>query len=996
MKILIVLFFILGIIGLSFVNSEAFASTLIHTLTEPDPATDRKFGGDVDTDGKYVLIGAHHSYKIQVGKVYLYDAASGNLLHTFTSPITTPDCNSIACEDFFGIAVAIDGNNILIGAPEDGDSNGQGGGSVYQYDATTYNLIRKIADPIPQVYDNFGNSVAIDGNNIIIGEGYGSTIHLSEQAYIFDATTGEHLHTLVDPSPQVGSQFGYSVTIDGDIAVVGSWGDSFGTTNEAGSVFVYSVSTGNFIKTINNPEPKDFDYYGFDVAIDGTNLVVGSWLDEDDTGTNNGKVYFHNASSGSQVHSFTSPGNDSDESFGESVSTSNDQVLIGSPGERVIKGNPAQPACEGKAYLHDFSTGNLLETFDNPSLTCDYFGTDVAISSNYIVIGAEDWGVTDIGAAYIYDRYPGEFLYEGSISVDTPHNGVMPLQDIAVEIDPVGASKFTIRPDENGAFSFVLPDGITMAAFGFTLKDSTPKFFVSGDTTEGMAATIVTGAINADANPTLNFVLGQGKLKLNGALQSITSTNLFIPSQFSDLSIIYAHSFDYVNWSEANLPTTITGLEVQGRIVNSGCDYFSSSIVFLCAETIDFENAKHPWYNVWILGHEFGHFIEYKSLIGGKDNLQALSGTDSNHQGYNNTDSIDSVSEGWGTFLGLVMREKIYSKPPTQPASLGFGFTNFEKSVLAPGVKTGTSGSNCGFSHFNTNEEFAVSTILWDLYDNNQENSSDTGTKTIAQIWSVLNSTSLSTIDSMYGLLDAAGYDINGLFQDSYIYVDANNNCTWDFPEVFGTSQWEVHNPPPQNKKITYASARSSSPPVDFRNLVAIQILHNTTNEPLDDVDITPSLQFDSPNQFLDTEFDAFTQKSPYVFNSVLGDPGQIHLEFEKDGVTAFTDITFVEFWNAYSVSPILTQGVLFTKTVKLDLGSVSPPSCAPPVSGDWIVNQDCIVFLDVSAPANVIVQNNSLLTISGGSTVNVDFENFSLMVNSNSGVLIKSGAQIT
>ncbi len=70
--------------------------------------------------------------------------------------------------------------------------------------------------------------------------------------------------------------------------------------------------------------------------------------------------------------------------------------------------------------------------------------------------------------------------------------------------------------------------------------------------------------------------------------------------------------------------------------------------------------------------------------------------------------------------------------------------------------------------------------------------------------------------------------------------------------------------------------------------------------------------------------------------------------------------------------------------------------SCTVPTSGDWIITTDCTTSSDVIVLGNVLVQNNSLLIITDGTTLNIDFANNNLTVESGSGVLIKSGGTIT
>ena len=96
-------------------------------------------------------------------------------------------------------------------------------------------------------YDYFGYSVATDGNYAVVGAPYegdaGGTY--SGKAYIFDATTGSLLHTLHNPNAygtSANDQFGYSVSVDGNYAIIGvPYEDDAGGTN-SGKAYVYQLS----------------------------------------------------------------------------------------------------------------------------------------------------------------------------------------------------------------------------------------------------------------------------------------------------------------------------------------------------------------------------------------------------------------------------------------------------------------------------------------------------------------------------------------------------------------------------------------------------------------------------------------------------------------------------------------------------------------------------------------------------------------------------------
>jgi len=75
-------------------------------------------------------------------------------------------------------------------------------------------------------------------------------------------------------------------------------------------------------------------------------------------------------------------------------------------------------------------------------------------------------------------------------------------------------------------------------------------------------------------------------------------------------------------------------------------------------------------------------------------------------------------------------------------------------------------------------------------------------------------------------------------------------------------------------------------------------------------------------------------------------------------------------------------------------------PFCSPPISGDWIITASCIISSSPSNPTinngDLVVQNNSVLTIASGVSLDIDFTLHNLTVASGSGILIKSGGAIT
>jgi len=243
--------------------------------------------------------------------------------------------------------------------------------------------------PLP-AYDYFGSSVSIYGDKVLIGAERDGT-----SAYLFDATTGALLQTFDNPTS--GGYFGSSVSIYGDKVLIGAHWDSTGAT-KTGSAYLFDVTTGGLLQTINNPTPAQGDLFGRSVSIYGDKALIGAA--QDDTVVNTGGfAYLYDTITGALLQTFINPTQMSGDHFSSSVSIYGDKVLIGADGDDTGAANA------GSAYLYDATTGALLQTFNNPTpVEYEEFGDSVSIYGDKVLIGAQydTTGATDAGSAYLY------------------------------------------------------------------------------------------------------------------------------------------------------------------------------------------------------------------------------------------------------------------------------------------------------------------------------------------------------------------------------------------------------------------------------------------------------------------------------------------------------------------------------------------------------------------------------------------------------------------
>jgi hypothetical protein len=386
------------------------------TLNNPTPATGDWFGRAVAVDGTRVVIAAalDNTGASDAGSAYVYDLSSG----TPALPVATLNNPSPAVNDQFGGSLTISGTRVVVGAYLD-DTGATDAGSAYVYDVSSGTPTVPVVllnNPGLLAGDNFGNSVAVSGNLMVVGASYLDMTGAAAvgAAYVYDLSSGTPsvpVFTLNNPSPAVSDRFGSSVAISGTRVVVGAYLDDTGAAN-AGSAYVYDLNSGTPtvpVTTLSNPGPAAGDHFGYSVAISGTRVIVGAYFDDTDA-TNSGSAYAYDLSSGTPdvpVTTLNNPSPVAEDYFGGSVAISGMRVVVGAQGDNTNAGDA------GSAYVYDLSSGTPtmpVATLNNPSPAGnDYFGWSVAISGIRVVVGAvyDDAGATDAGSVYVYDLSSG-------------------------------------------------------------------------------------------------------------------------------------------------------------------------------------------------------------------------------------------------------------------------------------------------------------------------------------------------------------------------------------------------------------------------------------------------------------------------------------------------------------------------------------------------------------------------------------------------------------
>ena len=285
--------------------------TQVAKLTAGDGAAMDRFARALSFDGDTVVIGAYGDDSLS-GSAYVFSRVTAGDLASGWRQVAKLTADDRAASDQFSVSVSIDGDTVVIGAHYD-DDKGDKSGSAYVYTrdtagdlASNWTQIAKLTADDGAVNDNFGYSVSIDGDTMVVGAHYdddkGSN---SGSAYVFTRTTAGDLASgwtqhakLTADDGAADDWFGRSVSIDGDTMVIGATQDDDKESN-SGSAYVFMrVTAGDLasgwtqVAKLTAADGVAGDEFGNSVMIDGDTVVIGAYQDDDDVkGDNSGSAY---------------------------------------------------------------------------------------------------------------------------------------------------------------------------------------------------------------------------------------------------------------------------------------------------------------------------------------------------------------------------------------------------------------------------------------------------------------------------------------------------------------------------------------------------------------------------------------------------------------------------------------------------------------------------------------------------------------------------------
>jgi FG-GAP repeat len=318
--------------------------------------TGEHFGDSVATDGRLLLLGTNQ------GAAVLIDPSSQQFLAKFT-----------LSDRRFEPSVAIDGTAAVVG-------NRSSGAFVYDF-SNLSNIVTKPLVPQDGPHGLFGLSVDISGDTIIVGaNGDDYAGSFTGSAFLFDRATGLQFSKLVANDGKSGDNFGISVAVSGNRAVVGSVRATNDQGHDHGGVYLFETSrtfVGNRQIVEYNASPisqSDRPSFGYNVDISGDSILA---LETFGTNLGPARSFLWSVAE----NPFVLPGYSATRVFRDGLSIDGEYAAVGD-----YESN--------RVYLYN-TQRELLSVISPPDASDSLFGLSVAIGGDYLVVGSTR-------AAYLY------------------------------------------------------------------------------------------------------------------------------------------------------------------------------------------------------------------------------------------------------------------------------------------------------------------------------------------------------------------------------------------------------------------------------------------------------------------------------------------------------------------------------------------------------------------------------------------------------------------
>jgi hypothetical protein len=305
------------------------------------------------------------------------------------------------------------------------------------------------------VSDEFGFSVAVSGNTAVVGaiqKTVGGNA-LQGAAYLFTWSGGRwtQQQELTASDGAAGDFFGFSVAISGSTVVVGAPYKTVGGSSRRGAayVFVQSGATWSQQQELTESDGGEYDYFGLSVSVSGNTTFVGAKGKTVGANVGQGSAYVFTRSGSTWTLQQELTGNDgaANDTFGISVTVSGGTALVGACSKTI-----GADAARGATYVFTQSGGTWSQQQELTApdgVANDCFGYSVALSASTAIIGALGktvGGNTNQGAAYVFSLVGGTWVLHQELTASDGGNDYLFGQSVSLSGSAlvVGAGNSTV------------------------------------------------------------------------------------------------------------------------------------------------------------------------------------------------------------------------------------------------------------------------------------------------------------------------------------------------------------------------------------------------------------------------------------------------------------------------------------------------------------------------------------------------------------------------
>lgn len=390
-------------------------------LLSPDPTAQDAFGISVSIDGDTAAVGTPYDdiASPNAGAVWLFDREPGGVWMPLLR-LTASDAD----QDAGFSAVSVSSDFVLVGAHQQDSGAPYHSGAAYIFGKDfggpdQWGEVEKLTASDASVEQHFGIFVALSGDIALVGAPGGHSYAGSGAAYVFERdfggpdNWGERIK-LTAPQGFTEHAFGWSVALDGDVAVVCDF-QAEAPELEAGACYVFhrnqnGLDAWGYVKTLTASDGSENDWFGHSVGVSGELIVVGA-VAAYEWPPNPGAAYIYERNEGGpdnwgEVSKLVASDAGTIPEFGRGVAIDGNLVIVGATRDNSATDGAAYLFHRNHAGIDGWAEVAKLQGVD--AAVGDKFGSYVAISGHTALVGAplHDQAGVDAGAVYEFTVPP--------------------------------------------------------------------------------------------------------------------------------------------------------------------------------------------------------------------------------------------------------------------------------------------------------------------------------------------------------------------------------------------------------------------------------------------------------------------------------------------------------------------------------------------------------------------------------------------------------------